>query len=43
MEGTRENKLAELRAKNSELEALEEKNVGLGLEINALETEEPVQ
>ncbi len=43
MEVTRENKLAELRAKREEAESLEEKNSALGKELSELENEVPVQ
>lgn len=43
MEGTREDRLAELRAKKLKLEGLEEKNNALGQELNELENEVPVQ
>lgn len=43
MEGTREDKLAKLRAQNSELESLEVIDKALGQELNELENEVPVQ
>lgn len=43
MEETRENRLAQLRAKNTELENLEERNNALGQELKVLENEEPVK
>ncbi len=43
MEETRENKLAELRAKIEEIESLKEKNNALGEELSELENEVPVQ
>lgn len=43
MEGTRENKLAELRAKDTELECLEERNNTLGKELDEIENEVPVK
>ena len=43
MEETRENKLAQLRAKNTELENLEERNNVLGQELKVLENEELVK
>lgn len=39
MENTRENKLAELREKNAELESLEEKDKEITNELNEFENE----
>ena len=39
MENTRENKLAELRTKNAELESLEEKDKEITNELNEFENE----
>ena len=43
MEETRENKLAQLRAKNIELENLEERDSVLGQELKVLENQEIVK
>lgn len=43
MEETRENRLAQLRAKNTELENLEERDNALGQELKVLENEEIVK
>ena len=43
MEETRENRLAQLRAKNIELEKLEERDSALGQELKTLENEEIVK
>lgn len=43
MEETRENRLAQLRAKNAELENLEERDNALGQEVKALENDAPVK
>lgn len=43
MEETRENRLAQLRAKNIELEQLEERNAALEREVKTLENEDLVK
>ena len=43
MEETRENRLAQLRAKNIELEQLEERNAALEVEVKTLENEDLVK